>query len=156
SSSQPGVTVTRNYATFADMAADGTAQSNPDHFAISLDDSFPCGSMINLDITFTANEGSWSSSFQLGPTGTPGSGTAQYNSTDVPKTIPDNTTISSTVSVVSPGTVSDVDVGLNITHTYDGDMVISLVPPVGAPIVLSNRRGGSGDNFVSTVFDDAA
>jgi subtilisin-like proprotein convertase family protein len=28
--------------------------------------------------------------------------------------------------------------------------------PVGAPIMLSNRRGGSGDNYTNTVFDDEA
>ena len=45
----------------------------------------------------------------------------------------------------------------SLTHTYDNDLVITLIGPGGAPsVVLSNRRGGSADNFTNTVFDDEA
>ncbi len=79
-------------------------------------------------------------------------------STDTPIAIPDSTPagISSTVTVDSPWPVTDVDVLLNITHTYDGDLDISLVGPGGAAVDLSSDNGGSGENFVATVFDDEA
>jgi len=47
-------------------------------------------------------------------------------------------------------------VKVNITHTYDGDLQLSLLAPNGATIPLSTNRGSSGDNFVDTVFDDEA
>jgi hypothetical protein len=52
--------------------------------------------------------------------------------------------------------VQSVKVMVNLTHTFDGDLIITLVPPAGAPITLSHRHGGSGQNFTGTTFDDAA
>ncbi len=81
-----------------------------------------------------------------------------YVSTDTPIAIPDNNTAgaTSTVTVPDDKIVQDVNVKVNVSHTYDGDLTITLIPPVGAPITLSNRRGAGGDNFVNTVFDDQA
>ena len=77
--------------------------------------------------------------------------------------IPDNnsTGVSSpvTVSGISPTTLSSgmiVSVRLNLTHTYDGDLIVSLRSPSGNQINLSNRRGGSGDNFTNTIFSMSA
>ncbi|MEY4395791.1 MAG: hypothetical protein RL595_3040, partial [Planctomycetota bacterium] len=39
---------------------------------------------------------------------------------------------------------------------YDSDLVITLKSPTGQTATLSNRRGGSGDNFTSTWFNDEA
>jgi len=81
-----------------------------------------------------------------------------YPSTDTPIQIPDNnlTGITSTINVVEAKTVLDVNVRVNITHTYDGDLQISLLAPNGAIIPLATHRGGSGDDFSDTVFDDEA
>jgi subtilisin-like proprotein convertase family protein len=55
------------------------------------------------------------------------------------------------------GNVSNLTVKIgNLTHTFDGDLLITLISPSGTRVVLSNRRGSSGDNFVNTVFDDTA
>jgi large repetitive protein len=54
------------------------------------------------------------------------------------------------------GTISDVNVSLNLNHTWVGDLEISLISPTGSQMMLSNRRGGSGDNFTGTIFDDSA
>ncbi|MFM7078773.1 MAG: proprotein convertase P-domain-containing protein, partial [Bacteroidota bacterium] len=64
-----------------------------------------------------------------------------------------------TVSGISPSTMSAGAVfsaRVNITHTYVGDLVLYLISPSGTSITLSNRRGGSGDNFVNTVFSMSA
>ncbi len=81
-----------------------------------------------------------------------------YVSTDTPIAIPDNnaTGATSTVTVPDDRIVQDANVKVNVTHTYDGDLTITLIPPVGAPITLSNKRGAGGDNFVNTHFDDQA
>jgi hypothetical protein len=37
--------------------------------------------------------------------------------------------------------------GVRITHTFDSDLVITLVSPGGKAIALANREGGSGDGY---------
>jgi len=72
--------------------------------------------------------------------------------------IPDGnaTGVSSTMAVTGIGTVSAVRVNVNITHTAVGQLALSLISPTGKSIALATNRGGSGDNFSGTTFDDAA
>ncbi len=79
-------------------------------------------------------------------------------STDTPVAIPDNDPggVASTRSVLDNVTVTDVDVEVNITHTYDGDIELYLITPAGTSILLSDQRGDDGDNYEQTVFDDEA
>jgi len=63
------------------------------------------------------------------------------------------------VSGINAGTLnanSIVSVKINITHTYDGDLAVSLISPSGNTILLSNRRGGGGNDFINTVFSMSA
>lgn len=39
---------------------------------------------------------------------------------------------------------------MNITHTYDNDLIIKLISPAGDSVVLIQGIGGSGDGFVGT------
>jgi len=80
----------------------------------------------------------------------------EYPSTDTPRPIADNTTFTSPIVVSDTETVLDVEVRLNITHTYDGDLDIFLIGPNGARVELSTDNGGTGENFNGTVFDDEA
>jgi subtilisin-like proprotein convertase family protein len=77
--------------------------------------------------------------------------------------IPDNISTGVTSSIVVNGingitlnANSIVSVQINITHTYDGDLAVSLISPSGNSILLSNRRGAGGDNFTNTVFSMSA
>jgi subtilisin-like proprotein convertase family protein len=79
--------------------------------------------------------------------------------TGAPVPIPDNNPAGGTAIINVPDNkvISDVNVTLNnVTHTYDSDIVITLIGPDNTSVVLANHRGGSGDNFTGTVFDDAA
>ena len=62
--------------------------------------------------------------------------------------------------VIATGTtdaVFDVNVTLNITHTYDDDLDVFLIAPDGTTTVeLFTDIGSSGDNFTNTVLDDQA
>jgi subtilisin-like proprotein convertase family protein/V8-like Glu-specific endopeptidase len=80
----------------------------------------------------------------------------ETTSTDTPIPIVDNTTFTSEVTIDSTETVLDVDVRLNATHTYDGDLDIFLIGPDGTRVELTSDNGGTGENFVNTVFDDEA
>jgi subtilisin-like proprotein convertase family protein len=79
-----------------------------------------------------------------------------YQSTDIPKVIPDNGTTNSTLEVPANGFVNKVTVRFNITHPFDQDLIISLVSPAGTIVTLVNRRGSSEDNFSNTTLDDNA
>lgn len=79
------------------------------------------------------------------------------NNTDVLISSSGSPTVTSSVYVSGlSGVVQDVDVKLNIYHTYDSDLRITLIAPDGTRVVLFNRHGGSGDNLLGTVFDDSA
>jgi len=80
----------------------------------------------------------------------------EFGSTDTPISIVDNMTFTSTVAVVEDETVLDVDVRLNITHTYDGDLDIFLIGPEGTRVELTSDNGGTGEDFTDTIFDDEA
>ncbi|MBI3179153.1 MAG: hypothetical protein HYZ27_05795, partial [Deltaproteobacteria bacterium] len=62
-----------------------------------------------------------------------------------------------TIVVADMGTLVDVNIGVDITHTYDGDVDIwlELVNGNGTFCVeLSTDNGADGDNFTGTLFDD--
>ena len=81
-----------------------------------------------------------------------------YPPLDPPVSIPDNSGVGaeSTIVVTDDNVIEDVDVTVNVTHTFDGDLVLSLIGPDGTEVVLSDRQGGSGNNFTNTTFDDEA
>ena len=138
----------------------GATQTNTTLFTFNIDGAQPCGQALTFVFTATYNlSQTWAYTFSV-PIGTPSLGAVTtYTSVDVPKTIPDNssTGVNSTLSIGAAGTIGDVDVRLtSLTHTYDGDLIISLASPAGASITLINQRGGSGNDFVNTVLDDEA
>ena len=69
--------------------------------------------------------------------------------------IPDLQTVTFALDVSDATPVEAVSVGVDLKHTYIGDLVITLEPPaatgVGA-VTLHNRAGGSG-NAIKTVYD---
>jgi subtilisin-like proprotein convertase family protein len=83
---------------------------------------------------------------------------ASTSSTDTPLAIPDNLPAgaTSTIAVADASIVQDVNVTVNVSHSYDHDLTLSLVTPANTSITLAAQRGGSGDNFTNTVFDDEA
>jgi subtilisin-like proprotein convertase family protein/streptogramin lyase len=79
-----------------------------------------------------------------------------YSSTDVPLSIPDQTTILSTVNVLDSVVIDDVNVTLDITHTTDQDLDVFLIAPGGTRVELFTDVGGGGDHFTGTTLDDEA
>ncbi len=66
--------------------------------------------------------------------------------------IPDNnsTGITSTINVANSQTITSVSVTVGITHTYQGDLEVSLIAPDNTTVLLHNRTGGSADNINTT------
>lgn len=80
-------------------------------------------------------------------------------STDVPKAIPDYAgtpgVVTSTINVSGyTGLLSDVNATLNISHTFDSDLIVKLTSPQGTEVTLINQVGGSSHNFTNTTLDD--
>jgi len=48
------------------------------------------------------------------------------------------------------GIIKDISVGIDITHTYIRDLIVTLISPQGTNVKLHNRTGGSSDNIVKT------
>lgn len=53
------------------------------------------------------------------------------------------------------GNTSSVTIKINITHSWDGDLVIYLRDPTNKWLELSFSNGSSGDDYIDTIFDDA-
>jgi subtilisin-like proprotein convertase family protein len=75
-------------------------------------------------------------------------------------TIPDNLASGGTSSITVSGipsdaTITGVSVNFNLTHTYDGDIIINVKAPNNNVLNLVNRRGGSGDNFTNTTISSS-
>ncbi len=77
-----------------------------------------------------------------------------YQPGDLPLNISDNSTVVSQISVADDFCVADVDVEIDITHTYIGDLRVILTAPDGTNVTLHDRTGGSADNLVRTYDDD--
>ncbi|WP_314247611.1 S8 family peptidase [Streptomyces sp. DSM 40907] len=63
--------------------------------------------------------------------------------------IGDNTTVESPITVtgVTGNAPATLKVGVNIVHTYIGDLKVDLVAPDGTVYTVHNRSGGSTDNI---------
>ncbi|MFD0761367.1 reprolysin-like metallopeptidase, partial [Lutibacter aestuarii] len=79
-------------------------------------------------------------------------------STDVPKSIPDNSAlgVNSSIAIVENKVIRDVNVNLTITHSYVGDLTLTLISPSGKSVLLSSNIGNDGSGYVNTTFDDEA
>jgi len=77
------------------------------------------------------------------------------NNTQLP--ITDFSTTTSTITLANlPEVITDVNVTLHLTHTWDSDLTAYLVSPSGTRVQLFSGVGSSGDNFWGTVLDDEA
>ena len=111
-------------------------------------------SVLSSDLAENATEDTNSGvyySFETGKNVTP-----DYTTLEPPVSITDNSTSEQSIFVTDEELVVDVNVQLFLTHTYTGDLELSLIGPDGTEVVLSDRHGGSGNDFLGTIFDDQA
>jgi subtilisin-like proprotein convertase family protein len=154
----PGVTILDGVATWPPLNPGVPTASVAPHFRIALDPSVACYSTIDLELSVTSNEGgpfALSFSRAVGQALTPGG---------LPAGIPDNSVagVTSTLSVPVAQVLTDVNVRVQLSHTYVGDLHIKLQSPLGTEVVLLDRPGypassfGCADDDMDATFDDAA
>ena len=103
------------------------------------------GSIQAWSLTLTSDSGGGGG----GPT------TTTHSATDTPIAIPDNNSVGATsnLSVSAPGgAINDLNVTVDISHTYKGDLKVTLTSPGGTSVILHNNTGGSA-NDIKTTFD---
>jgi aminopeptidase S len=110
-----------------------------------------CDTISNLNVTaLDRNTDAIASAiWSLSGTG-PAPGPRFENPADI--AIPDQSTVESpiTVSGVPGNAPASLSVGVDITHTYRGDLIVDVVAPDGTTYNISNRAGGSADNLIGT------
>jgi len=75
---------------------------------------------------------------------------------DGPIDIPDLDVITDTIFVADERQILDLDMTLDVSHDFVGDLEVSLIAPSGERILLSDNRGGPGEGYTGTIFDDEA
>lgn len=65
-------------------------------------------------------------------------------------------TQTATLNVTDARAIKDLNLRLDLDHTYVGDLEITLIAPDGTQQVLFNRHGGDGDDFNNVLLDDEA
>jgi subtilisin-like proprotein convertase family protein len=68
--------------------------------------------------------------------------------------INDNSTVNDVMSVSLGQTITELEVYVDITHTYQGDLILTLESPMGTTVTLHSRSGGSTDNIIGWYPED--
>lgn len=86
---------------------------------------------------------------------------SSFSSTDVPKTLKDakgknSGKTNSTLAISDAFNILDLNVQLDLSHTWNEDLDVFLISPAGTRVELFTDVGGSFDNFTDTILDDQA
>jgi subtilisin-like proprotein convertase family protein len=143
SSGTAGVTVVSGMGSYGTVADGSTVNAS---YTVAVDSTVACNSSFDLTLAVSSTEGnaSFPISRDVGQT-------AAFTYNGLPAAIPDNspgTGGSSTANVSGlPGPITDVSVRVNATHTWVGDLIITLTSPGGTTVTLLDRPGFAGTGF---------
>ena len=70
---------------------------------------------------------------------------SQNESIKIPDNNPDG--IESVISTDVPGTIESISVLIDVSHTYIGDLIVTLISPGGRNVVLHQQEGWEADNI---------
>lgn len=80
----------------------------------------------------------------------------KFYSSDVPKDIRSQETISSTLVIGETGFIIGLNVKIDIYHTWNEDLDVYLISPDGTDVELFTDVGGESKLFLGTILDDEA
>lgn len=138
-------------AVWPDLSAGQSGETLPPHFGLDVASDAPAGHKLGFAVawqTGTGDAGTTEAFFlPLGPPIT-----TTHSSTDKPKSIPDSGQAVSVLPIDFDREIAELNVYVNITHPYIGDLRVTLIAPDGTDVVLHDRTGGSTDNL-RTIYD---
>ncbi|MCH9650001.1 MAG: proprotein convertase P-domain-containing protein [Deltaproteobacteria bacterium] len=156
STATPGVTILSGFSSYPDLG-DGESATADTPYMVYLDETIACFSQVDLDVTITSNEGA--------PLVTMVSETVGAMLVpNVPVAITDNDPAgsSSTLDVADDVVISDLNVRVDVAHSWVGDLILTLRSPANTEVVLLDQPGvpasmfGCADNNMNVTFDDGA
>ncbi|HMM66675.1 MAG TPA: proprotein convertase P-domain-containing protein [Dokdonella sp.] len=153
-----GLTYVSSSSAIGALADGSTATAT---FVVSAAETAACVTPFSIPVNVSSNEGTSGSGAVASQIGE--SGVVTPNET-LPVAIPDNDPAgaTSTITVGEDLTLTDLQVGVAIDHTWVGDLTVSLTSPGGTTVVLLDRPGvpastfGCPDDNMNVVFSDAA
>jgi subtilisin-like proprotein convertase family protein len=77
-------------------------------------------------------------------------GRYSYAATGLPRAINDNSSFNQTIVVSDDFCIADLDVVVDIQHTYIGDLQLDLTSPAGTVVRLHNNTGSTTDDIIAT------
>ncbi|HRI67602.1 MAG TPA: proprotein convertase P-domain-containing protein, partial [Polyangium sp.] len=84
-----------------------------------------------------------------------GESLVMLRSTNIPKSITNGSTASSTIVINEALTITRVVMAVKISHTWDADLVIKLKSPAGTVRIMSDSNGYDQNNYTNTIFNSA-
>ncbi len=140
--------ILRADATYPDIPNQGSASSRAPSYEIHVDPSVPLGRKVGFAVGWSADQGAAVSEPFFLDVGAP---VCQDSAaTDVPKAILDNQLVTSELPIPDNFTVETIEVTVDISHTYIGDLSVKLYSPAGTPVTLHNRTDGGANDIVGT------
>jgi hypothetical protein len=145
---------TDNSGSFVEViAAPGTAKGNTVRI---FDDSADAGSLLSNDapLSFQAFSSSFSGGINIAFGKVRGE---TFTRDGFPQSIPDSSTLESTIIVpAGAGIIRDVDISLDIVHTFDADLDVTLTNvATGTVVTLFADVGGSNEGFIIRINDES-
>ncbi|MDQ7007596.1 MAG: M14 family zinc carboxypeptidase [Acidobacteriota bacterium] len=125
-----------------DLGAGAEAESLPPHPAIAAAADTPPGHKLAFAVQWSTAEGDQGTTDAFFvPVGAPT--TEQYPAGGLPLPIQDHSLTSSSLDVTGDREIEEVNVRVDLTHTYIGDLTVTLVAPDGTRVRLHDASGGA-------------
>lgn len=146
STNSPYVTMLQDEADFPNIPSGETGSSLPPQFHFLVANNAPDRQPITFNLSLTEQKTYHSEVLTFDVMI---SSCAVMASTDVPKNILDNSTVESILDYPNAISISEVNVFVDIKHTYIGQLEVTLISSAGTTILLHNNSGGSSDNIIT-------
>lgn len=161
---RPGFEVSGGPVSFGSVPTGG-APTSGSSFSLRIPSSHPCGASgrgaAAVQVTSTVGGPTVVLNPAIGPAVTepadPAAGPSRADALAIPDANDDGTTQTITVPAGTGGPIADLNVRLNITHAFVGDLRAVLTHrDTGTSVILMSRNGDGGDNVTNLVLDDEA
>jgi subtilisin-like proprotein convertase family protein len=127
----------------------GQSSANSATLRIKVNPNAPCGTLLKLQLTVQYDDQSVSFPVELRLGQAQGVALSSTPNLAVPDADPKG--IIDAIDVTSNGTVSDqFKVGVNVKHSYRGDLKVILISPSGKQVILHDRSGIGADDVIGT------